>query len=90
MRAQDHDTPHGPMPLAHLVAREAWLTIVAPTWPRGYVRLLGLAGIVEGVFLLLVWTTVPIGAVAVPCFAAGGLVFVASFVPRRHRARPDR
>ncbi len=74
--------------LAHRAWREAWLTIVSPSVPWGYVRLLGLAGIVEGAFLLAIWTTVPIGAVALPCLAAGIVVFGVSFVGQHRSRRP--
>lgn len=67
--------------LGHRARREAWLTLVSPTWPRGYLRLLGAAGVVEGVFLLLVATVVPILGVALPCLVAGAVVFALSFWP---------
>lgn len=69
--------------ILHLARREAWLAIIAPTWPRGYLRLLGAAGIVEGLFLMLMDTQVPILAVALPCLVAGVLVFALTFVRRR-------
>jgi hypothetical protein len=61
----------------------AWLTLTAPVWPRGFVRLLGLAGIVEGVFLLLISGTAPVGELATLTLLAGETAFVASFAPAR-------
>jgi hypothetical protein len=66
---------------------EAWLTIVEPVWPRGFVRLLGLAGIAEGVFLLLISGTAPVGEVGVLTLLAGETAFVASFAPAARSSR---
>lgn len=72
--------------LGHRVITEAWLTLVSPAWPRGHLRLLGAAGVVEGVFLLLIATLVPITTLAVACLVAGVVVFTLSFVRFRSRA----
>lgn len=70
-----------PGSVARRARAEAWLTLVEPTWPRGFVRLLGLAGIVEGVFLLLISGTAPVGEIGLLTLLAGETAFVASFAP---------
>jgi hypothetical protein len=60
---------------------EAWLTLVEPEWPRGFVRLLGLAGLAEGAFLLLISGTAPVGEIGMLTLIAGETAFVASFAP---------
>ena len=66
---------------------EAWLTLVEPVWPRGFVRLLGLAGIAEGVFLLLISGTAPVGEIGSLTLLAGETAFVASFAPAARSSR---
>ncbi|BDZ49988.1 hypothetical protein GCM10025867_22290 [Frondihabitans sucicola] len=66
---------------ARVARAEAWLALVEPVWPRGFVRLLGLVGIVEGVFLLLISGTAPVGEVGTLTLLAGETAFVASFAP---------
>lgn len=63
--------------------REAWLALVEPVWPRGHLRLLGAAGIVEGLFLLLISGTAPVGEIGLLTLVAGETAFVASFAPAR-------
>jgi len=60
---------------------EAWLSLTAPTTPRDFVRLLGIAGIVEGVFLLLISGAAPVAPLGTLTLLAGETAFVASFAP---------
>jgi hypothetical protein len=67
----------------HLARREAWLALVAPTWPRGYLRLLGAAGVAEGVILMIFAVAVPILPLAVTSLVAGAVLVALTFVRRR-------
>lgn len=69
--------------IAAVVRREVWLALVEPVWPRGHLRLLGAAGIAEGLFLLLISGTAPVGEVGLLTLVAGETAFVASFAPAR-------
>lgn len=58
-----------------------WLTVVAPRGLRDYARLLGLAGILEGLFLLAISGTAPVAGLGTLSLLAGETLFVASFAP---------
>jgi hypothetical protein len=90
-------TPIRRIPVVANVARaartEAYLTIVSPTWPWGYLRLAGMALIAEGLFLLLFALAVPVGGLALISLLVGEGAFVASFaagVRPVARERPGR
>jgi hypothetical protein len=60
---------------------EAYLTIVSPAWPWGYLRLAGIALSAEGLFLLLLSVSVPVGGLGLLSLLVGEGAFVASFAP---------
>jgi hypothetical protein len=69
--------------ILHLARREAWLALVAPAWPRGYLRLLGAAGVVEGVILMIFASAVPILPLAVTSLVGGAGLIALTYVRRR-------
>ncbi|MCU1527604.1 MAG: hypothetical protein JWP75_1367 [Frondihabitans sp.] len=77
---------------ARAALAEVYLTIVSPTWPWGYLRVAGLALITEGLFLMLVSVSVPVGGLALLSLLVGEGAFVASFAPgvRLRGSRPAR
>ncbi|ROQ38312.1 hypothetical protein EDF46_1943 [Frondihabitans sp. PhB188] len=57
------------------------LAVVAPTGLPDYLRVLGLALIAEGLFLLAISGTAPVGQLAWSSLLTGEILFVASFAP---------